>query len=550
MRSNTRYSILIVILLLLPLGFSGYQDKDFELSKNLDIYHSLMRELNLYYVDEVDPGKTIKSSIDNMLRGLDPYTVYIPESRMEDLKLMTTGEYGGVGASIRQKGEDVVVTDPFEDFPAHKAGLRAGDVIKKLDGRDVSELKSSEISELMKGQIGTPIKMDIWRPYVNKNISVELVRSMIKVNNVPHSQVIGNKTGYIRLGGFTQGAANEVKNAFIALKEEGIENLILDLRSNPGGLLMEAVDIMNIFVNMNEEIVSTMGKAKQWNHTYYCRKQAVDTLMPIAVLVNSQSASASEIVAGAMQDLDRGVVIGQRSFGKGLVQTTRDLSYNSKLKITTAKYYIPSGRCIQALDYTHRREDGSVGKIPDSLITEFSTKNGRKVLDGGGIIPDLDVKPRVLSNIATAMVYQDKMFDYATMVRNTRETIEGPGSFQLSEKELADFVLQLRTDSFKYESNSTRKLKELEEIVKREKYDALVGDQIAELMKSLSSDIDKDVETFEDEIIALLSEEIISRYYFQKGRIEYFLGDDPVIHKAVSLLSDKRTYDKTLKILP
>lgn len=550
MRSNTRYSILIAILLLLPLGFSGYQDKDFELSKNLDIYHSLLRELNLYYVDEVDPGKTIKSSIDQMLRGLDPYTVYIPESQMEDLKLMTTGEYGGVGASIRQKGKDVVITDPFENFAVHKAGLRAGDVIKKIDGRDITELKSAEISELMKGQIGTPIKMDIWRPHVNKNISVELIREKIRVSNVPHSQVIGDNTGYIRLGGFTQGAANEVKNAFIALKDEGIENLILDLRSNPGGLLIEAVDIMNIFVNMNEEIVSTRGKAKQWNHTYYCRKQAVDTLMPIAVLVNSQSASASEIVAGAMQDLDRGVVIGQRSFGKGLVQTTRDLSYNSKLKITTAKYYIPSGRCIQALDYTHRREDGSVGKVPDSLITEFSTRNGRKVLDGGGIIPDLDIKSSVLSKVATAMVLQDKMFDYATLVRNTRETVKSPGTFKLSEKDLADFVLQLKNDSFEYESGSIRKLKELEEIVKIEKYDALVGDQIEKLRKSLSSDLDKDVKTFEDEIIDLLSEEILSRYYFQKGRIEYFLNDDPLIHKAVSLLSDTQIYNKTLKIIP
>lgn len=550
MRHQTKYFLLVILLFILPLGFSGYQDKDFELSKNLDIYHTLMRELNLYYVDEINPGKTIKSSIDNMLARLDPYTVYIPESQMEDLRLMTTGEYGGVGATIRQREGKVIIADPYENFPVHKAGLRAGDIIQKIDGRDISDLKSSEISEMMKGQIGTTIKMQVRRPFAEGLINAELLREKIRISNVPHYQIIDNNTGYIRLGGFTQGAAKELESAYKDLKEQGIDNLIIDLRSNPGGLLIEAVDIMNIFVNQNEEIVSTKGKVKQWSNTYYCRRQALDTLIPIAVLINSQSASAAEIIAGAMQDLDRGVVIGQRSFGKGLVQTTRDLSYNSKLKITTAKYYIPSGRCIQAVDYSNRREDGSVGKIPDSLITEFKTRNGRVVLDGGGIIPDRSMEPRVLSKITTALIYQHKFFDFATQIRNTREELSSPASFVLSETDLEDFVTQLKRDSFQYETGSERMLKELEKIIELERYDKLVGNQIEELKSSLANNIDKDIDSFEDEIIELLSEEIISRYYYQKGRIEFFLSEDPTIKEAIEILSNQQTYKEILKIKP
>jgi carboxyl-terminal processing protease len=548
MKQTIKYYLLIVLLLILPAGFSGYQDKDFELSRNLDIYHTLMRELNLYYVDEIDPGTVIKSSIDKMLLGLDPYTVYIPESQMEDLELMTTGEYGGIGALVRQSGKDVVITEPYEGFPAHEAGLRAGDIIKKLDGRSVEGITSTQVSELMKGQVGTKLELEVWRPYVEKEVKVSLIRNKIRIGNVPHYQVVGENTGYIRLGGFTQGAAKEVEAAFNELKGKGIQNLVLDLRSNPGGLLIEAVDIMNIFVNQNQEIVSTKGKVRQWNNTYYTRRQPVDTLIPVAVLINSQSASAAEIVAGAMQDLDRGVVIGERSFGKGLVQTTRDLSYNSKLKITTAKYYIPSGRCIQALDYSNRRADGSVGKIPDSLITEFKTKNGRMVYDGGGITPDIESKPRLLSKVSSAMIYQDKIFDFATKIRNTRDSVSHPKNFRLNIEDLNDFVLQLKIDSFKYETGSERKLKELEEIVKIEKYDQLVNDQITALKVSLASDLDKDIKTFEDEIKELLSEEILSRYYFQKGRIEFFLNDDPTISAAISTLQDKHKYSQLLAV--
>ncbi|MCK5820803.1 MAG: S41 family peptidase [Bacteroidales bacterium] len=542
MKSKTktiRFSLVLMFLLFLPFGFSGYIDKDFELSKNLDIYHTLMRELNMFYVDETDPGELVKSSIDNMLARLDPYTVYIPESRMEDLELMTTGEYGGVGALIRQRNDDVMITDPYEDFPAHKAGLRAGDIIRKIDGRSVSDLKSAQISELMKGQVGTSLSIQVFRPHDEKEIKVEMVREKIRISNVPFYEIIDEQTGYIRLAGFTQGAAREVLDAFTEMKKDGISQLILDLRSNPGGLLIEAVDIMNIFVPQNEEIVRTMGKVKQWNHTYYCRREAIDTLMPVAVLINSKSASAAEIIAGAMQDLDRGVVIGQRSFGKGLVQTTRNLSYNSKLKITTAKYYIPSGRCIQALDYSHRRDDGSVGKIPDSLITEFKTKNGRVVYDGGGILPDFTLETRTLSMLTTAMLYQDKFFDFATKIRNTRSELDKPSDFVLTEKDYQEFVGQLERDSFRYETGSERKLEELIRIVKREKYEDVAGEKLKELQELLKNDVKKDVEVFEEEIKSLLSDEIIGRYYSQKGRIAFMLRDDPAILKAIEELKNQ-----------
>lgn len=534
-----RFSLVLMFLIFLPFGFSGYINKDFELSKNLDIYHTLMRELNVFYVDETDPGELVKNSIDNMLARLDPYTVYIPESQMEDLELLTTGEYGGVGALIRQRDDDVMITDPYEGFPAHKAGLRAGDLIRKIDGRSVSDLKSAQIGELMKGQVGTSLSIQVFRPHEEKNIKVEMIREKIRINNVPFYEIIDHQTGYIRLAGFTQGAAREVLDAFTEMKEEGISQLILDLRSNPGGLLVEAVDIMNIFVPQNEEIVKTIGKVKQWNHTYYCRREAVDTLIPVAVLINSKSASASEIVAGAMQDLDRGMVIGQRSFGKGLVQTTRNLSYNAKLKITTAKYYIPSGRCIQALDYSHRREDGSVGKIPDSLISEFKTKNGRVVYDGGGIAPDFVMETRILSKLSTALLYQDKFFDFATKVRNTRDELDKPSDYILAEKDYLEFVGQLERDSFSYETGSERKLEELIRIVKREKYDDVAGERLKELQELLKNDVKKDVEAFDEEIRSLLSEEILSRYYFQKGRIAFMIRKDPSVLKAIGELNKK-----------
>ncbi len=530
-------------ILVMPMIFTAFQDKDFELVKNLDVYHSLMRELNLYYVDETDPGEMIKTSIDEMLRTLDPYTVYVPESRMEDLELMTTGEYGGLGAMIGQLDDKIVITDPYEGFPAQKAGLRAGDVIIKINGRSVKGETTKTISDQMKGQVGEKTEITVERPFTNEKITVEMTREKIKLGNVPYFKLLEDGTGYIRLSGFTRGAALEVLNAYKALSKEGADKLVLDLRSNPGGLLIEAVDIMNIFVPQNQEIVSTRGKARQWDKTYYCRKEAVDTLIPIAVLVNSSSASASEIIAGSMQDLDRGIIIGQRTFGKGLVQTTRDLSYNSKLKLTTAKYYIPSGRCIQALDYSHRREDGSVGKIPDTLISEYKTSVGRTVYDGGGVFPDVKLEPRYLSKMVTSMVYQNKFFDFATEYRNTTDDAGPVAAFKLGEQDFENFKQQLLNDHFTYETGTEKELKQLIATAKKEKYFDLAEENLVALEEKLAHDPAKDLELFKGELTSLLSEEIIGRYYYHKGRIEYTLLKDPVLKKAREVLNDKTVYD-------
>ena len=543
-------------LLLLPIVFSAYQDKDFELVKNLDIYHTLMRELNLFYVDETDPGSMVKSSIDGMLKTLDPYTVYIPESRMEDLELMTTGEYGGLGALVAEIDGKIVVTDPYEGFPAQKAALRAGDIIKKIDGRSIEGKSSKEVSDLMKGRVGTSVDVTLERPYVKEKIEVSLTREKIKLGNVPFYQLFEDNTAYIRLSGFTRGASKEVQDAFEEMKKKGADKVVLDLRSNPGGLLIEAVDIMNLFVPKNQEIVSTRGKTSQWDNSYSCRKEPVDTLIPIAVLVNSSSASASEIIAGATQDLDRGIVVGQRTFGKGLVQTTRDLSYNSKLKLTTAKYYIPSGRCIQALDYSNRREDGSVGKVPDSLISEYKTKAGRNVYDGGGVLPDVRIENRYLSKVATAMVYQNKFFDFATEYRNTHESDISVKEFELSAENYSKFTQSLLEDNFTYETSTENELKKLISAAKREKYYDLAEDDLKALEKKLAPDPEKDIELFKEEISSLLSEEILSRYHYHKGRIERSLIKDPVLLKAREVLNNEQMYlsllhsSTTIKDLP
>ena len=534
------------LLLVAPAFFTGSYDKEFEWSKNLDIFHSLIRELELYYVDETDPAKMIRTGIDQIMKSLDPYTVYVPESQIEDIKLMTTGEYGGVGALIGQDSLGAYVTDPYEGSPAQKAGIRAGDRIVRVDDRDVKGKSSDEISPMMKGTIGTSVKLTVERPLVKEPINFSLVREKIRFENVPYFAKMADGSGYIRLSGFTEGASAEVKRALMSLKEQGISSVILDLRNNPGGLLIEAVDIMNLFVPMGQEIVSTRGKSKMWEATYSCRFEPVDTLIPVAVLVNSGSASASEIVAGAMQDLDRGVIIGQRTFGKGLVQTTRDLSYNAKVKLTTAKYYIPSGRCIQALDYTNRRPDGSVGHVPDSLVSEFKTKHGRTVKDGGGILPDVVADLQTLSGMTTSLVYQNMIFDYATRYRNTHEEIARPSVFSLKDAEYQDFRQYLIDRKFTYETATERALDALVASAKREKYFDVSKENIDKLKTSLSHDLDKDLSLFRDEITDMVSDEIIGRYYFQRGRIEYMLRDDNGLAKAQSVLASGDNFRKLL----
>lgn len=534
------------LLLVSPILFISSYDKEFEWSKNLDIFHSLLRELELYYVDETDPSKLIKTGMDQIMKTLDPYTVYIPESQIEDIQLMTTGEYGGVGALIGQDSAGAYITDPYEGSPAQRAGLRAGDRIVKVDDKTVIGKTNEDISPMMKGNIGTSIKITVERPFVNGQISVNLIREKIRFQNVPYFAKLSDGNGYIRLSGFTEGASGEVKQAVLKLKEQGAKGLVLDLRNNPGGLLFEAVDIMNLFVHRGQEIVSTRGKSKMWEATYSCRYEPIDTLIPITVLVNSGSASAAEIIAGAMQDLDRGVIIGQRTFGKGLVQTTRDLSYNAKIKLTTAKYYIPSGRCIQALDYTNRRADGSVGHVPDSLVSEFRTKTGRIVKDGGGVLPDVLVETQLLSGMSSNLIYQNMIFNYATKYRNTHEQIAVPASFALNDKDYQDFKGFLVNEKFTYETSSEDALDQLIKSAKREKYYDLSKSVIEELRTKLSHNLDKDLISFKPEITNLVADEIIGRYFFQKGRIEYMLRDDSGLAKAQAVLAAPDSYRKTL----
>lgn len=550
LKSNSlSISALVLLLGLYSLIFVSFTDKkDFQLSKNLEIYYSLFEELNTFYVDETDPAKLIKTSIDEMLKSLDPYTVYIPESQMEDFKFMTTGQYGGIGALIRKSGDYIVITDPYENFPAHKAELKAGDVIIEIDGKSIKGKNSSDVSSLLKGQPNTELELTIKRPGVENEFKRKLIREEISLESVPYYGMISPETGYINLRSFTLNCGNDVKMALVELKEKyGMKNLILDLRGNPGGLLIEAVNISGLFVDKGELIVSTKGKVNQWDKSYNNMMEPVDKDIPIAVLVNSSSASASEIVSGAIQDLDRGVIVGQRTFGKGLVQTTRSLAYNSKLKVTTAKYYIPSGRCIQALDYTHRNEDGSVGKIPDSLVTEFKTKRGRLVYDGGGVTPDIAISGTTLSNIATSLYLKSHIFDYATQFAFKHDTIDGPEIFSISEKDYQEFVEFLSGKDYDYLTKSEVELKALIQTAKKEKYYGLSESEFNALQEKLAHDPIKDLEIFKEEITELINEEIVSRFYLQTGRLKIQLRYDSEVEEALIILENRDEYNRILR---
>jgi carboxyl-terminal processing protease len=547
-KSFVRVSLFIVIAFLASSVFLwSYRSDDFETVKNLDVFYTLYKELNLYYVDDVDAGKIIKTGIDAMLESLDPYTVYIPESEMEDLKFMTTGQYGGIGALIRQHGDYVVIAEPYETFPAYLAGLKAGDILLEVDGKSLKGRKTSEVSELLKGQPNTSLNIKVERYGNSEPIDFEFMRQEVKVPSVPYYGMIGNGIAYIVLTRFTNGAGDEIRKAYLELKKDNqITGVIIDLRSNPGGLLMEAVNVTNIFVDKGQEVVSTRGKVSEWDKVYQAPREALDVTVPLVILVNRGSASASEIVSGAIQDLDRGVIIGQRTYGKGLVQTTRDLSYNAKLKVTTAKYYIPSGRCIQALDYSHRNEDGSVGRVPDSLVSEFSTSNGRKVFDGGGILPDIVIKPEGISNISIALSLQNIIFDYATIYASNHDSIAKPGVFKITDQEYNDFVDFASSKDFNYDTKSEEVLDELIEITKKEKYFNVVDEDIENLKEKLAHDVKKDLSVFKDEIIELLSSEIVTRYYFQKGRVEYNLAVDKEVEQAIQVISDSVMYRSIL----
>ncbi len=542
--------VTIVVGTAIFISSTAFVNDYFEISKNLDIFATLYREVNMYYVDDIKPGDIMKTGIDAMLESLDPYTNYIPESDIEDYRFMTTGQYGGIGAVIRNKDKDIIIGEPYEGFPAQKAGLMAGDVILEIDHQSVIGKNTSDISKLLKGEPGTKVTMLVKREGEEKTIEKELTREEIQVSSVPYYGVVNDSIGYIKLTSFTEKASSEVKRALVALKDSAkVKSVIFDLRENPGGLLREAIDIVNLFVDKGKEIVSTKGKVKEWEKEYRALNFPVDVNMPVAVLVNSGSASASEIVSGSLQDLDRGVIIGQLTYGKGLVQTTRPLSYNTQLKVTTAKYYIPSGRCIQARDYAHRNEDGSVGKVPDSLKVAFKTQNGRTIYDGGGIDPDVKLEPRKLSKIAISLLTKSLIFDYATQYRLKHPTIASPKQFKLTDKEYDDFVAYLSNKDFDYTTESEETLNKLKEIAETEKYYDNINAEYNKLFDKLKHNKKDDLYKFKDEIEEFLTEEIITRYYYQKGRIENSVFNDPEVNEAMAVLKDKTRYTKILTTL-
>jgi len=527
----------------------GFVDNYFELSKNLDIFATLYKEVNTYYVDETKPGELMKTGIDAMLKSLDPYTNFIPESQIEDFKFMTTGQYGGIGALIHKDGDHVVISEPYEGFPAYNADLKAGDILIEVDGKKVSGKSTSEISEALKGQPNTVVKLLIERPGTKGNLNIDLTRKEIKIDDVPYAGMLNEKVGYIRLTSFTQTASKQVIDALNKLKKENnAQSIVFDLRGNGGGLLNESINIVNAFVPKGTMVVQTKGKISEWDATYRTLNAPVDTEIPVVVLVDDHSASASEIVSGSLQDLDRAVIVGDRTFGKGLVQQTRRLSYNAQLKVTVAKYYIPSGRCIQKIDYAHRDKDGDAPIVADSLIVPYKTLvNKRTVYDGKGINPDIKVEERDASNITAVLVTKYHIFDYATQYRLNHESIAPASEFHLTDKEYDDFIAYLSDKNITYETETEKQLKKLKEVATKEKYFQLADEEYKSLEDKLVLDKSGDLMKFKDEIKEILENEIISRYYFQKGRIQASLNNDPTVSKAIEILGNKEIYTGILK---
>ncbi|MDR2681232.1 MAG: S41 family peptidase [Tannerella sp.] len=525
----------------------------FEVSKQLDIFNALIKEVEMFYVDTVDIQKTMRRGIDAMLKGLDPYTEYISEDEMGQLKFITTGEYGGIGAIIRSREGGTVIVEPYEGMPAAVAGLKAGDVIAAIDTIDTSGLPSDRVSELLKGVPNTKATVKVKRPGVKKLLKFDIVRKQVIVNQVSHYGVYGDKTGYICLTGFTDKSAQEIKSAFEDLKKNHqIESLILDLRDNGGGVLEGAVQIVNLFVPKGKEVLSMKGKVSQWDRTYRTSNDPIDTLIPIAVLINGATASASEIVSGALQDMDRAVLVGQRSFGKGLVQTTRNLPYEGKLKVTTNKYYIPSGRCIQQLDYSHRGADGSVAAIPDSLTSVFYTENGRPVRDGGGIRPDFEMEEEQTPAMLYYL-YADRdyiLFDYITEWVNKHKTIPPAEKFHYSDEDYESFKKYMIEKNFEYDRQSEKALNTLKEIARFEGFLEDDTELFASLEEKLKPDPERDMARYGKEIRRLISSEIVKRYYYQRGEVQQNLKDDETLQKALDVLKDNELYTKTLDPSP
>lgn len=539
-------SILIVIIGITALSYTAPVERYFDIAKSLDIFATLFKEVNAFYVDEINPQDLVNDGIGGMLESLDPYTTYIPEEELENFSIQTTGQYAGIGALIGVINNKIVITNPYDGFPANKVGLKVGDEIISVDGIDIKGKNTAEVSSLMKGKPNTTVKMVVRRMGQEEDIKLEINRQKIKVTNVVYKDIVSDGIGYIRLDDFTPGASKEVEEAVIDLKKRGARKLILDIRDNPGGLLYEAVNIVNLFIPKGLEVVSTKGKVKDWNKTYVSLNNPIDTTMPLAVLTSEGSASASEIVAGALQDYDRAILIGQKTFGKGLVQTTRQLSYNAQLKVTTAKYYIPSGRCIQALDYANRHEDGSVDKFADSLKTEFLTKGGRKVYDGGGLDPDVEVENQFLSPTSIQLITSGYIFDYATVYCAQHPNPVLSKEFKLSDDEYKKFSEWLAGKKFVFSSELEYQMEQLIEAAKKERtYDELKG-QLATLQGQINQNRSKDLTRYKDEISRILEQEIAFHQGLIRYQVELSLLRDLEFKEAVKYLREDSEYHKLL----
>jgi carboxyl-terminal processing protease len=537
-----------VLLAIGLLSFTPPAERYFEIAKSLDIFATLFKEVNALYVDEVNPNKLMRVGIDAMLNSLDPYTNFISEDEVEDYKTLHTGEYGGIGALTTEFDHRTVVTMVYKDYPAFENGLKIGDEILKVNGQDISKLSDDGIKALMSGQEGTIIKLAVKRFGHDNPIDLEFKRETIKRSNVPYFGMVNQEVGYIQLTEFTREAAREVKNAIVSLKEQGAKSLVLDLRGNPGGLLEEAVNICNLFIPKGKKVVTMKGKVQENNRTYETLNVPVDTEIPLAIIISRGSASASEIVAGTIQDYDRGIVVGEKSFGKGLVQAPKLLSYNSQIKITIAKYYTPTGRCIQVLDYTHRKEDGSVGSVPDSLKKEFKTTHNRAVFDGGGIDPDTQVKSDEPAAITQVIHSKGFIFDYASRYAFNHPSISAAKVFAMTDQEYVDFVNWMKDKNYYYQSAVESQLTSLVEEAKKERYYNDLKPQLDQINLRLTEGRKNDLMAFKDQIKLLLEKEIASRYYLERGLVEAGFKYDDELKKSMEVLNDPAVYKKTLNL--